>query len=229
MWGFTDRHGGVSSSPYDGFNLGDHVGDDPQLVQENRSLLAAELGLAATALRFMNQVHGAEVVQVGVSSQATKPADGMVTVDPDVALVVMVADCVPVVLCDPQAGVIGVAHAGRPGLVAGVVPAVVAAMRDLGARELSAAVGPSVCGRCYEVPESLREQVSAVVPVSRAVSWSGTPAVDVAAGVVDQLISAGVCVQWRPGCTRESAELFSYRRHGRTGRQAGVVVSGVER
>jgi copper oxidase (laccase) domain-containing protein len=114
-------------------------------------------------------------------------------------------------------------HAGRPGLVAGVVPAAVAAMRGLGADTIDAVVGPSVCGRCYEVPEAMRSDVAAVVPVAATVSWSGTPAVDVAAGVVTQLREAGVTVRWVPGCTRERPDLYSYRREASTGRFAGVV------
>ena len=105
----------------------------------------------------------------------------------------------------------------------GVVGETVAALRDLGARDLLAAVGPSVCGRCYEVPA---EMVAAAVrrsPVSATVSWTGTAAVDVAAGVVDQLVRAGVAVTWVPGCAREDPDLFSYRGDGLTGRSAGVV------
>ena len=130
----------------------------------------------------------------------------------------------PVLLADPVAGVVGVAHAGRPGLIAGVIPAVLAAMRAAGATELMAAVGPSVCGRCYEVPEHMRSAGAAVAPVSATVSWTGTPALDVAAGVVAQLSEAGVAVHWVPGCTRESPHLYSYRRTPLTGRCAGVVV-----
>jgi polyphenol oxidase len=96
-------------------------------------------------------------------------------------------------------------------------------MHDLGAGEVDAVVGPSVCGRCYEVPEAMRDDAARVQRVSATVSWTGTPAVDVAAGVVAQLREAGVRVRWVPGCTREREDLFSYRRDGRTGRFAGVV------
>ena len=108
-------------------------------------------------------------------------------------------------------------------MLQGIVGRAVDAMTDLGARSISAVVGPSVCGRCYEVPEQLRAQAAKVSPVAASVSWQGTPAIDVAAGVVDQLQARSVAVQWIWGCSRESEELFSYRRQHRTGRFAGVI------
>lgn len=226
-WGFTRADEGVSRGPYAGLNLAHHVGDDPVAVQENRARLAKELGVVPDRLVFMNQVHGAHVTQVSASQvhRAAHPeADGMVAAETGLALAVLVADCVPVLLADPGAGVIGVAHAGRPGMIAGVVPAVVEAMRKLGAAHIVAAVGPSVCGRCYEVPEEMRDGGAAVAPVSATVSWTGTPALDIAAGVVSQLAALGVPLTWVPGCTRESGHLYSYRRANITGRFAGVVL-----
>ena len=129
-------------------------------------------------------------------------------------------------LADPTAGVVGAVHAGRPGMTAGIVDVAVARMRDLGAASLTAVVGPSVCGRCYEVPESMRAEAAAVAPESATMSWTGTPAIDVASGVVAQLRANDVAVQWVPGCAREDQRLYSYRRDGRTGRFAGVVVMG---
>jgi copper oxidase (laccase) domain-containing protein len=108
-----------------------------------------------------------------------------------------------------------------------VVDEAVSRMRDLGARSITSVVGPSICGRCYEVPEELRSQAAAVSPVSATVSWTGTPAVDVAAGVVSQLVAQGVAVRWVAGCAREDARLYSYRRDGRTGRFAGIVALGL--
>ncbi|MFW6204259.1 MAG: laccase domain-containing protein, partial [Actinomycetota bacterium] len=139
------------------------------------------------------------------------------------ALAVLVADCVPVLLGDVAAGVVGVAHAGRVGLVAGVVPAVVAAMRDAGAGEIIARVGPSVCGRCYEVPDALRAEVAAVVPDAWSTTRSGGAAVDVAAGVEAQLGAAGVAAVRLSGCTIEDPGLYSYRRDRVTGRFAGLA------
>jgi YfiH family protein len=225
-WAFTDRHGGVSSAPFDSLNLGGHVGDEAADVESNRAVVATSLGLARDRLLFMRQCHGREVAVVDGpwDGQEAPAVDGLVTATSGVALAALVADCTPVLLADGEAGVVAAVHAGRPGLLAGVVPAAIEQMRDLGAREIKAVVGPSVCGRCYEVPEELREVAGQVAPAAVAVSWSGTPAIDVAAGVVSQLRANAVAVQWVPGCAREDPSLFSYRRDGLTGRFAGVVV-----
>jgi hypothetical protein len=225
---FTDRHDGVSSPPFAGLNLGAHVGDDPQAVATNRVRLEEALGLATI---WADQVHGSEVVHVTqelldgprTGTGAVGVGDAMVTDLPGIALGVLVADCTPVLVHDEDGALIGVAHAGRPGMVAGVALHLVEAMRDLGAVRLRATVGPSVCGRCYEVPDEMRSAAALVAPVSAAVTWTGTPAIDVASGVVDQLQGAGVPVQWVPGCAREDDALYSYRRDGRTGRFAGIL------
>jgi YfiH family protein len=148
----------------------------------------------------------------------------VVTATPGLALAALVADCTPVLFADPGAGVVAAVHAGRPGMTSRIVDVAVDRMRQLGARAIEAVVGPSVCGRCYEVPEEMRAASAAVSPEAAAVSWTGTPAVDVAAGVVAQLHANEVAVQWVPGCAREEERLYSYRRDGRTGRFAGVVV-----
>ena len=223
--GFTGRSAGRGTGPYAGLNLGGHVGDDPGRVEDNRRALAAELRLPRDRVVFMNQVHGCDVVEVaGPWSGEVPAADAVVTRACDLAVAVLVADCVPVLLHDDAAGVLGAVHAGRPGMVAGIVGRAVDAMRDLGAGSISATVGPSVCGRCYEVPEEMARAAASTSPASAARSWTGTPAIDVAAGVVEQLSRAGVGVHWVPGCTRESDDLYSYRRDGRTGRFAGVAV-----
>ena len=224
VWGFTDARDGVSREPWTGLNLGGHVGDDPADVETNRARVAAAVDLPRERLLFMDQCHGADVRVVHEPWTGPAPTvDALVTTSADLALAVLVVDCTPVLLADPAAGVVAAAHAGRPGMTSGIVGRTVAAMRDLGATSITAAVGPSVCGRCYEVPAQMREAVAAVSAVSATVSWTGTPAVDVAAGVVDQLHAADVAVRWVPGCTRESPDLYSYRRNRRTGRFAGVV------
>lgn len=215
----TGRTGGVSRGPWAGLNLGLHVEDDEADVRENRRRLAAAVD---RPLVYMEQCHGAEVAVVDGVPDVAPRCDALVTTSADLALAVLVADCVPVLLADPT-GVVAAVHAGRPGLLAGVVPNAVAAMRDLGARELDAVVGPSVCGRCYEVPAAMRDLAADVEPVSATVSWTGTPAIDVAAGVVAQLRALDVAITWVPGCTREREDLYSYRGSGTTGRFAGVV------
>lgn len=151
-------------------------------------------------------------------------ADGLVTDVPGVALLVRVADCVPVLLADSDRGVVGAAHAGRNGLVRGVVPATVARMRHLGARRLVAWVGPHICGRCYEVPEELRGEVVAAVPEAGSQTSWGTPAVDVGAGVTAQLLAGGVEVVDASRCTREDEDLWSHRRDGATAGRLGALV-----
>ena len=221
---FTSRSAGRGHGPYEGLNLGGHVGDEPATVESNRRALADALGVQRKRLLFLNQVHGTEVVEVAGPWAGDAPeADGIVTATTDLALAVLVADCVPVLLHDVAGGVVGAVHAGRPGMVAGIVGRVVEAMRDLGATDLHATVGPSVCGRCYEVPADMARAAAAISPASAARSWQGTPAIDVATGVVEQLAERGVRVRWLAGCTRENGDLYSYRRDGRTGRFAGVV------
>ncbi|WP_030909365.1 peptidoglycan editing factor PgeF [Streptomyces sp. NRRL F-5126] len=229
---FTDRWGGVSAAPYEERNLGGAVGDRAADVLANRKLTAEALGIDAGRVVWMNQVHGHDVAVVAApwETDADIPqVDALVTAERGLALAVLTADCVPVLLADPAAGIVAAAHAGRPGLVAGVVPAAVAAMTELGAdpARITARTGPAVCGRCYEVPGEMREEVSAAVPEAYAeTSWS-TPAVDVAAGVHAQLARLGVRDLHRsPVCTRESADHFSYRRDRTTGRLAGYVWLG---
>ncbi|CAL9398898.1 Polyphenol oxidase [Streptomyces sp. enrichment culture] len=225
---FTDRWGGVSAVPYEELNLGGAVGDDPAAVTANRELAAKSLGLDAARVVWMNQVHGADVAVVdGPWGDRPVPrVDAIVTAERGLALAVLTADCVPVLLADPVAKVVAAAHAGRPGMVAGVVPAAVRAMTGLGAdpARIVARTGPAVCGRCYEVPEALRAEVAAVEPAAHAETSWGTPAVDVSAGVHAQLQRLGVHDRAHsPVCTLESHDHFSYRRDRTTGRLAGYV------
>jgi YfiH family protein len=225
---FTDRWGGVSAAPYEELNLGGAVGDDPDAVRTNRELAAKTLGLDPALVVWMNQVHGDGVAEVdGPWGERPVPeVDAIVTTRRRLALAVLTADCTPVLLADPVAGVAAAAHAGRPGMVAGVVPAAVRAMVKLGAEtsRIVARTGPAVCGRCYEVPDAMRAEVAAVEPAAYAETSWGTPAVDVTAGVHAQLERLGVHDREQsPVCTRESQDHFSYRRDRTTGRLAGYV------
>lgn len=226
---FSDRHGGVSVAPYGSLNLADHVGDDPRVVASNRALAARSLGLEPEHVVYLTQVHGAEVVRAdGPWPDARPEADASVTGVPGLALAILVADCTPVLLADPEAGVVAVAHAGRPGMAAGVVPATVGRMRELGAEpeRIIAHTGPAVCGSCYEVPEAMRAQVAERVPESWAVTRQGTAAVDVPGGVWAQLRAVGIAehnAHRSPVCAMESADHYSYRREGVTGRFAGFA------
>ncbi|WP_371550163.1 peptidoglycan editing factor PgeF [Streptomyces sp. NBC_00554] len=226
---FTDRWGGVSAVPYEELNLGGAVGDDPAAVGTNRLWAAKSLGLDANRVVWMNQVHGKDVAEVDgpwTDPRFTPPVDGLVTATRGLALAVLTADCVPVLLADPVAGVVAAAHAGRPGMVAGIVPEAIDAMESLGAEaaRIVARTGPAVCGRCYEVPEAMRAEVAAVEPAAYGETSWGTPAVDVVAGVHAQLERLGVHDRERsPVCTIESRDHFSYRRDRTTGRLAGYV------
>ncbi|MET8174810.1 peptidoglycan editing factor PgeF [Streptomyces clavifer] len=226
---FTDRWGGVSAAPYGELNLGGAVGDDPAAVRANRERAAAGLGLDPARVVWMNQVHGREVAVVDGpwGDDVDIPAvDAVVTARRGLPLAVLTADCTPVLLADPTAGVVAAAHAGRPGLVAGVVPAAVKAMIALGAQpsRIVAHTGPAVCGRCYEVPEEMRAEVSRSVPASWSETSWGTPAVDVTAGVHAQLDGLGVVDRHSSSfCTLESGDHYSYRRDRTTGRLAGYV------
>jgi len=223
---FTTRAGGVSIPPYADLNLALHVGDDPRAVADNRARAAAAIGLPAAHLVFAEQVHGNQVALLDAVPPAPPVADAMVTTTPGLALVVMVADCVPVLLADAAAGVVAVAHAGRKGVELGVVGAAVRAMRTCGAdvERLQVWLGPSIGGCCYEVPADMAAAVEAAAPGSACRTTAGTPGLDLRAGLEAQLAALGVTRVGRVGgCTAQTADLFSYRRDATTGRFAGVI------
>lgn len=223
----TTRAGGVSARPFDSFNLGDHVGDDPAAVAANRARLAETTGLGADRLVWMNQVHSDHVVHVdGPVDAPIDHADGVVTTVPRLALVVVTADCVPVLMADARAGVVAAVHAGRRGAQNGVVARAVECMLAAGATvgDLSVLLGPAVSGTHYEVPEAMADEVEAALPGSRTSTSAGTPGVDLRAGIVRQLQGMGVtAIDVDPRCTVADTNLFSYRRDGRTGRLASLV------
>ncbi|MCX6397794.1 MAG: peptidoglycan editing factor PgeF [Propionibacteriales bacterium] len=221
---FTDRFGGVSGVPFDELNLARDGADDPLARAENHRRLMADFA-PDDVLVDLEQVHGADVVTAPAAGFPRSPAaDGVATGEAGVTLLVRAADCVPVLLADPAAGLVAAAHSGRPGLAAGVVPRTVERLRELGATDLTAWIGPYVCGSCYEVPPELQAQVAAVVPEAVATTSWGTPSLDIGAGVRAQLEQAGVKVVDLAVCTRTSVDLYSYRRDGaRAGRHAGLI------
>lgn len=217
----------MSKPPFDSFNLGDHVGDDPAAVAANRKRLGEGIGLGVERLVWMEQVHGRTVGVVdGPRAEPLEATDAVVTGRERLALVVLAADCVPVLLGDPEAAVIGAVHAGRVGARVGVVPATVDRMVELGARKdrIEVLLGPSVCGQCYEVPAAMRDDVEKHLPGSASKTRAGKPALDLRAGIWQQLADAGVAkIGVDPRCTVEEKSLFSHRRDAGTGRLAGVV------
>jgi YfiH family protein len=226
----TTRAGGVSAPPFDTFNLGDHVGDDPAAVAANRRRLATATGLGEGRVVWMKQVHGDRVEFVEASSSGQNgpfdDTDALVTTTPRLALAVLTADCVPVLMSDARAGVVAAVHAGRVGAQKGVVARTLEVMVGAGANpaDVSVLLGPAVSGRNYEVPAVMADEVEAALPGSRTVTAKGTPGLDLRAGIARQLQDLGVtAIAVDPRCTVEDTSLFSHRRDAPTGRLACLV------
>ncbi|MFI6048355.1 peptidoglycan editing factor PgeF [Nocardia sp. NPDC051321] len=223
----TTRAGGFSAPPYESFNLGDHVGDDPATVRRNRDRLAEGIGLTPDRLVWMEQIHGRNVEIIdGPRDEPVPATDAIVTNVPGLALVVLTADCVPILLSDDEAGVIAAVHAGRIGARIGIVPLVLEAMESIGARvdRIGAFLGPAASGRQYEVPAAMRADVEKHLPGSAATTVRKTPSLDLRAGITRQLVEAGVNgVAVDPRCTIEDRTLFSHRRGAPTGRLGSVI------
>jgi YfiH family protein len=235
--GFTTRTGGASRGPWAAGNLGCSVGDDPAAVAANLADVSDWLGVRPAV---GSQVHGRAVRRVEVApavGEKSPQCDGQIAVrrrdGAPVGLGVLAADCLPLLLVDPDVGVIATAHAGRRGLAAGVLQATVTEMVAAGAepRRIRAVVGPGICGRCYEVPAGLQEEVAAVVPETVTTTDRGTPGLDLAAGARAVLTGLGVVQITDMGiCTRTDDRFFSYRgaggAAGPTGRFAGLIAVG---
>ncbi|SIS20541.1 peptidoglycan editing factor PgeF [Williamsia sterculiae] len=223
----TTRAGGFSAPPYDSFNLGDHVGDDPAAVRRNRLRLATEIGVSADRMVWMEQVHSRTVAVIdGPVSEPVPATDALVTSVPDLALAVLSADCVPVLLSDDVAGVIAGAHAGRVGARIGIVPRVLEAMVAQGAEvsRIGVFLGPAAGGAKYEVPPEMQRDVEQHLPGSACRTATGTTGLDLRAGLRRQLLEAGVAgVTVDPRCTISDERLFSHRRGAPTGRLASVI------
>lgn len=224
---FTSRAGGASASPYDSFNLAEHVGDDPEAVRANRERLAGILGLSAEDFVWMEQLHTNTVTVIdGPQAEPVPATDALVTTQVGLALCVLVADCTPVLLSDHAAGVIGAVHAGRMGARNGIVKRTVEKMVELGAKpaNIQALLGPAAAGESYEVPAEMAADVEAHLPGSTTTTAKGTPGLDIRAGIVRQLMSVGVThIDADPRDTITDDAFFSHRREGTTGRQAGVI------
>jgi YfiH family protein len=214
---FTNRTGGASSGAFASLNLGTHVSDDLNLVRSNRQRLANDVG----PIQYMSQVHGNRVAVIEVVTDEDPTADALVTGIPGVSLAVQVADCIPLLLHSPES--VAAVHVGRKGLVNGVTWAAIEVMRDMGSTRISAIIGPSICGNCYEVSQEIHDEVVALHPSARSETLHGTPSLDLPAALREVLQAADIEIrdEWR--CTCENEDLFSYRRDGVTGRQAGII------
>lgn len=151
--------------------------------------------------------------------------DALVTRQPGIGLVALAADCVPVILVDPVAGVVGAVHSGWRGLVMDVVGAAVQRMAQAGARggDIAAYLGPSICGACYPVPQERADEVALVRPEAVTTAPDGQPALDLRLGLAVRLAELDVSSELVGGCPAEDPALYSHRRDGRTGRQGGAV------
>ena len=222
---FTSRAGGASAIPYDSFNLGHHVGDDPAAVAANRDRLKRVTGV--DDIVWMEQLHTNTVTVIdGPQDEPVPATDAIVTTQRRLGLGVLVADCTPVLLVDVAAGVIAAAHAGRLGARNGIIVNTVREMEKLGAQpeRIQVVMGPAASGKNYEVPKEMAEDVERRLPGSKTRTSTGTWGIDVRAGLIRQLMGLGItAIESDPRCTIENEDFFSYRREGTTGRQAGLI------
>lgn len=224
---FTSREGGVSTAPYDSFNLASHVGDAAESVLVNRMELAKRIGLSAESIFYMNQVHGAEVAEIKADSDSNfaPSVDSLFTMEKRFALVTLIADCVPLLLHSPNA--VAAVHVGRKGLVAGVFQQTLQHFIKHGitSSEISAEIGASICANCYEVDIDVYEDVTSKVPAAATQNFSqnGKPCLGVEAGLITLLEQSGIRWSSVNKCTLHDPGFFSYRRDDITGRQAGVI------
>ena len=195
---FTSRFGGDLKDP------------------ENREKLRVNLSL--TSLHFMRQTHSDRVLVVDESGGDFE-CDAIVTTSKLVGLAALAADCMPIAFTSD--GVVGVAHVGRVGLVKGIALRTVAQMRELGAGEITAVIGPSICADCYEVSLEMYQEVVSLMPAT-ATSLE-RHALDLQSGVTAQLREVEVAVRNTGVCTRENPNYFSYRGGDLTPRQAGII------
>ena len=208
-------------------DLGDHQGAAPRAAAFD--VLGAALGIPVAAVQ---QVHGRDVVRAevvagasGVVDLTAERADAIVTTQAGLGIAVRVADCLPICLAAVDGSAVAAVHAGRDGLLEGVIGAAVAALREHTSAGLVSWVGPHICGACYEVPADMASDAAARLGVPRATTSWGTPAIDLGAAAVAQLVDAGVPVEVVGGCTLHATGSHSHR-GGSTGRQVGVVWIG---
>lgn len=208
----------------DALNLGDR--QDPEARAE---AFAALSGLIGVPIAVVGQVHGRDVVEVDSVPQAAlvdltaSTADALVTGRRGIGLAVRVADCLPVLFAAGDGRAVAAAHAGRVGLLDGVLTATVDALRRYTQAPLRAWLGPHICGSCYEVPEAMAVDAAHRLGIPVARTSRGTPAIDLAAGARAQLEALGVAVTRVGACTLHGHGLHSHRRGPDAGRQAGVV------
>lgn len=205
--------------PYETNNLAYHVGDHRNVVSQNRELLTSTFG----PILYMNQSHGDNVAVVDGITTHEANADALITQESDIGLAVLAADCIPLLLWDADHSCVAAVHVGRRGLLNQIAAKTIEIMRLMGAVEIHALLGPSICGSCYEVGEDIYQEVTRAFPASESRTPAGTYALDLPKALGKQLTEMDVIVTESPICTMENPDFFSYRRDGITGRQAGVI------
>ena len=221
----TTRVGGTSVAPYQSFNLGLHVGDDPQSVCHHRDSLQQQLRLSSSPA-WLNQVHSTRVLTLTKPLLEAVDADGSYTQQPGIACTVMTADCLPVLLCDKAGTQVAAVHAGWRGLVDGIIEQALA-LFDAPSGEILAWLGPAIGPQQFEVGEEVRQQFMAVLPEAECAftahgeKWLA----DIYQLAHQRLCHSGIThIYGGEHCTvTESETFFSYRRDGITGRQASLI------
>ena len=222
--GFLGRRGGVSDGVLAGLNTGWGSGDEREAIAQNRRRAIAAV-LPGARLVTVHQIHSAEVVEAGDWPEDRRPhADALVTDRPGVLLGILTADCAPVLLADREAGIVGAAHAGWRGALAGVGEATVAAMERLGARRtrIAAAIGPCIAVANYEVDEGFRDLLTGYVPANARFFSSGPAGkrhFDLPAYVAARLQAAGIAAVELIGLDTyaEPERFYSFRRATHSG------------
>lgn len=218
--GFFTRRGGASSGLFSGLNCGYGSSDQAEIVSINRGRVAAAMGVAPADLLTVHQVHSPDIAILREGNETAplsrQRADGIVTDRKGVAIAVLTADCQPILLADPQAGVIGAVHAGWRGALSGVIEAAVAAMADLGATRIRAVIGPCISQSAYEVGDEFMAEVLAEDADHHrffAGGPNGRPMFDLPGFGLMRLREAGVEAEWTRHCTYADPDRFySYRR-----------------
>ena len=217
-YSFTDRTGGLSTGAFLSRNLATHVGDDHGVVLANRARLESDLALP---IQYMDQVHGKAVATIERQIISPPIADALLTQSAGIGLAVMVADCIPLLLASTET--VAAVHVGRKGLMNKVALEAIQEMRSHGASDITAVVGPSICGKCYEVSQDIYDDVVKSFPLAASKTPEGGFALDLSRALIDQLQNFGIEIIDEGRCTVEDKNLYSYRRDGVTGRQVGVV------
>lgn len=217
-FGFSTRFGGVSKAPFESLNLGFHVGDEREAVEQNRELLKREIN--ASKLVFMEQIHGANTLEVTSENlkdfvKTAPKCDAIFTKLSNVGLCVMVADCAPIIAIDEKQGIIAAIHAGRAGVCAKILSKCLAQMESE-PKDLKIIIGPHIKGSCYEVGE---------MDLGEFNTYKKGRFFDITAALRAEINALGVKkYEISEICSHCDKNYFSYRRDGKTGRFAGWVI-----